>query len=135
MCNSPNAVPPAFFQGLGIQSSHQINISIQITKTNHVIKFILYNNICIHIAGKGLKALNYLIHNIKNYPYNPKITCQLFDSFISPVLSYACEIWGFSKSKELERIHLKFLKYILNVKTSTFTTAVYGELGRYPLYI
>ena len=56
-----------------------------------------------------------------------KICCQLFDSFINPVLSYACEIWGFSKSKEIERIHLKFLKSILNVKTTTFNQSVYGE--------
>ena len=61
--------------------------------------------------------------------------CQLFDSFINPVLSYACEIWGFSKSKEIERIHLKFLKNILNLKTTTFSASVYYELGRYPLFI
>ena len=42
---------------------------------------------------------------------------------------------GFSKSKEIERIHLKFCKKILMFKMNTPTTAVYGELGRYPLYI
>ena len=72
------------------------------------------------LAGKGLKAMDYLLNNLRKYPYNPKFCCQLFDSFINPVLSYACEIWGFSKSKEIERIHLKFLKSILNVKTTTF---------------
>ena len=41
---------------------------------------------------------------------------------------------GFSKSKEIERIHLKFCKKILMCKMNTPTTAVYGELGRYPLY-
>ena len=87
------------------------------------------------LAGKGLKAMNYLLYNLRKYPYNPKVCCRLFDSFINPVLSYACEIWGFSKSKEIERIHLKFFKNILNVKTTTFSTSVYGELGRYPLYI
>ena len=55
-----------------------------------------------------------LLHLNQN-PYNPKICCQLFDFFINPVLSYAREIWGFSKSKEIERIHLNFLKSILNV--------------------
>ena len=87
------------------------------------------------LAGKGLKAMNYLLYNLRKYPYNPKTCCQLFDSFINQVLSYAWEIWGFSKSKEIERIHLKFLKSILNVKTTTFSASVYGELGRYPLYI
>ena len=46
-----------------------------------------------------------------------------------------CETWGFSKSKEIERIHLKFCKRILNAKSSISNAGVYGELGRYPLYI
>ena len=60
---------------------------------------------------------------------------QLFHSFINQVLSYACEILGFFKSKEIEKIHLKILKSVLNVKTTTFSASVYGELGRCHLYI
>ena len=60
---------------------------------------------------------------------------QLLDSFINPALSYACEIWGFSKSKEIERLHLKIVKSIFNVKTTTLSESVYSELGKYPLYI
>jgi len=59
----------------------------------------------------------------------------LFDSFIGLILNYACEISDFSKSKEIERIHLKFCKIILLCKMNTTTTVDYGELGRYPLYI
>jgi hypothetical protein len=51
------------------------------------------------------------------------------------ILNYACPIWGFSKTKEIERIHLSFCKAILGVKQSTSNAAVYGELARYPLYI
>ena len=51
------------------------------------------------------------------------------------ILLYASEIWGFSKSKEIERVHLKFCKRLLNVRLNTCTAGVYGELGRYPLYI
>jgi len=61
--------------------------------------------------------------------------CQLFDTFISSILKYECEIWGFGKNKELERIHLKFCKTLLNVKQSTCTMYIYGESCRYPLYI
>ena len=35
----------------------------------------------------------------------------------------------------IERIHLKFCKYILRVKQSTPNVMIYGELGRYPLII
>ena len=87
------------------------------------------------LAGKGLKALNVLLANTRKYEFNIKTLCQLFDSFVGSILSYGCEVWGFTKSKELERIHLKFCKLILKVKTSTSNAGIYGELGRYPLYL
>ena len=87
------------------------------------------------LAGKGLKALNVLVANTRIYDFNIKTLCQLFDSFVGSILSYGCEVWGFTKSKELERIHLKFCKLILKVKTSTSNAGIYGELGRYPLYL
>ena len=51
------------------------------------------------------------------------------------ILGYSCETWGKNKSKEIERIHLKFCKRILCVNNRSCNMAVYGELGRYPLYI
>ena len=60
--------------------------------------------------------------------------CQLFDAFVGSILSFSSEIWAFGKSKEVKRIHLKFCKTLLNVKSSICNMAVYGELGRCPLY-
>jgi len=87
------------------------------------------------LAGKELKALHVLLANIKHKPFKPSTLCQLFDTFISSNLKYGCEIWGFGKNKELERIHLKFCKTLLSVKKSTYTMYIYGESCRYPLYI
>ena len=87
------------------------------------------------LVGKGLKALNCLLYNLKRYPLRPKLVCQLFDAFVGSILNYSCEIWGFGKCKDIERIHLKFCKILLKVKSSTCNVGVYGELGRYPLYI
>ena len=87
------------------------------------------------LIGKGLKALNFLLFNTKTYALTPKVMCQLFESFVGSILSYSCEVWGFGKCKSIERIHLKFCKAVLKVKSSTCTLGVYGDLGRYPLYI
>ena len=54
---------------------------------------------------------------------------------MGPILLYASKIWGLSKSKEIERVHLKFCKRLLNERLNTCTAGIYGELGRYPLYI
>lgn len=99
---------------------------------NYTGSFVLNNQF---VVGKALKAMHILLKNINKYDVPPKISLQLFDSFVGSILSYGCPVWGLSKSKEVERIHLKFCKSILGVKQSSCTAAVYGELGRYPLYI
>ena len=35
----------------------------------------------------------------------------------------------------VEKVHLKFCKLLLNLKTSTANCLVYGELGRFPLSV
>ena len=87
------------------------------------------------LAGKGLKAMNVLLNNIKHFNIKPSLALQLFDAFVGATLNYSCEIWNFCNFRDIERVHLKFCKLLLNVKASTSSMGVYGELGRYPLYI
>jgi len=53
--------------------------------------------------------------------------CQLFDSFVGAILNYSSEKCGFSKSKELERLHLKLCKRIHKVPLSSSKSAIYDE--------
>jgi hypothetical protein len=94
-----------------------------------------FANHCQLTTGKGLKAMNALLCNTREIMLSPRILCQLFDSFVGSVLSYGSEVWGFTKCQAIERVHLKFCKRILRVKQCASTAGVYGELGRYPLYI
>ena len=48
---------------------------------------------------------------------------------IKPILLYGCEVWGFSNNDNLEQIHLNFCQILLNLKTSTPSYMMYGELG------
>ncbi len=54
---------------------------------------------------------------------------------IVPVLLYGSEAWGYGSNDVLEKVHLRFCKYILKCKTATPTCFVYGELGRFPIDI
>ena len=88
-----------------------------------------------HLVGKALKSLNVLMANCYKFDLKPNTICQLFDSFVGSVLSYGSEIWGFGKSKAIERVHLKFCKRLLNVRQNSCNNAIYGELGRFPLFV
>ena len=50
-------------------------------------------------------------------------------------VEYACEWWGFQGKNDIELLHRKFSKMVLNVPPSATNVAVYGELGRMPMYL
>ena len=62
------------------------------------------------------------IYNINNKRLNT-------DPCGTPPLTYptsGCEVRGFGKHEVLERVHLKFCKILLNLKSSTPNYMVYG---------
>ena len=60
---------------------------------------------------------------------------DLFNSLVLPILTYACEVWGFCKADQLDRMFLGFFKTILCVRKTIPTAFIYNELGIYPLRI
>jgi hypothetical protein len=56
---------------------------------------------------------------------------------VTPILHYGCELWGFENLDTIEKMHLKFCKIVLNLKTSTpnIMIHVYGGLCRTPLSV
>ena len=59
----------------------------------------------------------------------------LFDTYVSCVLNYTCEVWGLYKSVAIEKVYLEYLKRISKVKQSTPNMMVYSELGRMSMII
>lgn len=76
-----------------------------------------------------------LLRKIRELNLPIEMQIDLFKKVIHPVLLYACEIWGFGDLEIIERVQLKFLKMILNLKKSTPSYMIYGELGIYPLKV
>lgn len=76
-----------------------------------------------------------IIRKIRLFGLSFDIQLDLFDKIVLPVLLYSCEIWGQENIDVIERVDLRFLKHILNLKSSTPNVMVYGETGRFPLYI
>ena len=61
------------------------------------------------------------------------VALRIFDCKILPILMYGCEVWGFHEGNEVEKVHITFCKYILQVSPNTCNVAVLGELGRHTL--
>ena len=89
-----------------------------------------------HVEMVKQKAYYSLISKCKDFDgLHPRLFLYLFDQTIAPILNYASEIWGHEEFVTLERLHLSACKYILGVKSTTCTDAVYAELGRIPLQL
>ena len=67
--------------------------------------------------------------------FDVKTKQKLFDSLVSPILLYASEVWGIYEYEHIDKIHFKFCKNILGVRTQSPNYAVYGDLGRYALSV
>ena len=88
-----------------------------------------------HITEQANKAVFALIKKIRNLDLPIDIQIDLFNKTIKPILLYGCEIWGMGNIDMIERVQLKFYKQVLNLKKSTPSNMIYGELGITPLYV
>ena len=88
-----------------------------------------------HLYDQANKAMFSLLRKCRRHSLAIDMCIELFDKTVSPILLYGCEVWGYENVDMLERLHLKFCKYVLNIKKCTPNYMVYGELGRYPLSV
>ena len=66
---------------------------------------------------------------------DPCLFWKLFDAQITPILTYAAEVWGLHGTKQIEKVHTFAIKRFLNVPLHCSNKMIYGETGRYPLFI
>lgn len=84
---------------------------------------------------KGLKSMFGVLRTCRKLNLPIDLSLELFDKVVLPVMLYGCEVWGAGNTKMVEKVHLKFCKYLLNLSIRTPSAIVYGELGRFPIEI
>ena len=84
-------------------------------------------------ANKAIFSLHKKLRRFKSLKLS--IMSDLFDRFITPILNYGCESWGFHNARDIEKVHLAFFKRIMGVKRTTQDDFVYGCLGRVPMVV
>ena len=92
---------------------------------------------CQDLVGRAKKALLgilYTLYRLSNHSL--ELCFRLFDAQIQPIVQYGAEIWGLEKaSQDIENVHMFALKKFLGVDLRTPNDLVYGDLGRYPIYL
>ncbi len=63
------------------------------------------------------------------------IQTELFSTMVLPLVTHGSETLGHYIIREIELLHLKFLKHMLFVHRNTSNVMVYGEMGVYPVGI
>lgn len=66
--------------------------------------------------------------------------CSLFDVFVTPVLSYGCEVWGpdlllQQDCSSVERVHRWFCRRLQGLPQQVTSAVSLAELGRQPLHL
>jgi hypothetical protein len=87
------------------------------------------------LLDQANKALYALYRQIRNLAIPIDLPLKLFDSLITPILVYSCEVWGFENKQGIEKMHLQYCKRILTLRSSTPNFIVYGEIGCFPVEI
>ena len=96
-----------------------------------------------HLKEKALHTLIGLRRHMNPSKLKAALACEIFDTTISPILTYNSEICGVyfkphfktSYGSQIERAHLQFCKRYLEVNNKASNIACRAELGRFPLNI
>ena len=81
----------------------------------------------------GQKAMFSVLRKCKENHLPVEVSLEMFEKMVIPAMLYGSEVWGFNNFETLERLQLKFIKYLLKLKRSTPTKMIYGETGVLPV--
>ena len=92
---------------------------------------------CEDLANRAKKALLRILCVIYKLECNSvQLYFKLFDAQVQPVVQYGAEIWGLgTAAQNIENVHLFAMKKFLGVEPRTPNDFLYGDLGRYPIYL
>ena len=87
------------------------------------------------ITSQGEKCMWHILSVCNRLSLNMETKLYVFDTYVSGVLNYGCQVWGFHPAHDTEKVHMNFCKRILSAKISATNIVHLSELGRTPLSI
>lgn len=68
-------------------------------------------------------------------PENRILRLQMFQALVAPIISYGCELFGFSQHEEIEKSKRRYLRWILGVAPWTRKYLLLEETKSTPVHI
>ena len=124
-----------FFNKKKISEVHEYKYLGNVIKSTQFTNEDVFQNNYQYLCDKARKAIFSSQRMTKSLnPLSPKLKFHIFDTLIRPVLTYGSDVWGHRKSglKEIDRVFMRYVRCVLNVKATTSNVIVIGECGRYP---
>ena len=88
------------------------------------------------LAAKGKKATYDCVRVFRKFSELTRQTFfKMFDVQIQPIVLYGSEVLGLQRIDVIEKVHTFACKHFVNVPLKTPNKMVYGDLGRYPLFV
>ena len=81
------------------------------------------------IANQATRTMYSLLRKMKRLVLPTDTQIDLFEKTVKPILLYGCELWAFENNQILKKVQLKFLKYILNIKSRLQPISSTEKLG------
>ena len=103
---------------------------LRIIMSTQCINEELFQNTYQYLCDKARKAIFSSQRMTKSLnPLSPKLKSHIFDTLIRPALTCGSDVWGHKKSglKEIDRVFLRYIRCVLNVKATTSNIIVIGE--------
>ena len=60
------------------------------------------------IASQGEKCMWHIPSICNRVSLNMETKLHVFDTYVSSVLNYGCEVWGFHLAHDIEKVHMNF---------------------------
>ena len=114
-----------------LELQHEINVFQDYCSIMKLTVNVSKTEIVIFTNARISNHINFMfdlqpIEIVSEYKYD-------FHKMINSILLYGSEIWGTGNCDIIERVQLKYIKYIFKLKKSTPSQMIYGELGIMPI--
>lgn len=85
------------------------------------------------LHDKASRAMFGLLTKCRKLKLPLDVCLKLFDSLVKPIMLYGVEIWGPYATDIADKLQLRFIKFLCQLKKSTPSVMVRGDTGSFPM--